>query len=390
MPKILLILPLLFTILFANTQSEIEKKSQSLRSNKELEISLGKKLDELAKDILKGEKEIKSIDNEIQKLQNQVDDLKDKANSASKELIVLNKQNGDLISAKENIQNTMVRIISENFALDLVLNSKDYKSTQNIISSEIVERLSADSKLKFKELAKNYEATINLINSQNAKIASIQSSLKEFNSKKERLSEIRQKQSEVLRRNKDDKAIYIARISKLQKQQNELQQTLNKLKILSSKEAEKKTEPKSNVRVVGSSYQKSNVKPYRGKKTIPPLEKFSVKQKFGNYVDPIYNIKIFNESVVLKSNEQNAKVRSVLSGKVVFARQTNMLDNVVIIENTNGIHTIYANLEQIVPTIKVGTKIVKGYTIGRIKDELRFEVTQQNYHIDPLELIALQ
>lgn len=390
MPRILAIFLIFFVFLSANTQSEIEKKSKFLNKSKELEISLGKKLDELAKDILKGEKEIKNIDKEIQKLQNQVDELKDKANSVSKELVVLNKQNGDLIETKQNIENAMIRIISENFALDLVLESKDFKSAQSVVSKEIVEQLNANSKLKFKELAKNYENTLNLINNQNSKISSIQNSLKEYENKKVKLSEIRKKQSKILERNKDDKAIYMNRISRLQKQQIEIQQTLNKLKILSIKEQEKKVEKKSSVKVVGSSYQKSNVKRYIGQKTIAPLEKFSVKQKFGNYIDPIYNIKIFNESVVLKSNEQNAKVRSVLSGKVVFARQTNMLDNVVIVENANGIHTIYANLEQIVPTIKVGSKIIKGYTIGRIRDELRFEVTQKNYHIDPLELIVMQ
>lgn len=58
------------------------------------------------------------------------------------------------------------------------------------------------------------------------------------------------------------------------------------------------------------------------------------------------------------------------------------MDNVIIVENADGIHTIYAHLSQIAPTIKVGSRI-KGYVIGRIYDELTFEVTQKNYHINP-------
>ena len=93
---------------------------------------------------------------------------------------------------------------------------------------------------------------------------------------------------------------------------------------------------------------------------------------------------------MLRSNTTDAKVKSVLNGKVVFAKQTALLDRVVIIENDNGIHTIYAHLSQIAPTIKIGSVVQKGYVIGRVKDDLTFEVTQKNYHIDPLELISLK
>ena len=48
-------------------------------------------------------------------------------------------------------------------------------------------------------------------------------------------------------------------------------------------------------------------------------------------------------------------------------------------------HTIYANLSKI-SNIKKGQKIKKGYTIGRVKDELIFEVTQKSYHINPVRL----
>ena len=60
----------------------------------------------------------------------------------------------------------------------------------------------------------------------------------------------------------------------------------------------------------------------------------------------------------------------------------------LIIENENGIHTIYAHLSQIAPTVKVGSVVQKGYVIGRVRNDLTFEVTQRNYHIDPLEMIS--
>ena len=82
-------------------------------------------------------------------------------------------------------------------------------------------------------------------------------------------------------------------------------------------------------------------------------------------------------------------MKSVLDGRVVFAKNTIMLQKVVIVEHDNGIHTIYAHLDKIAPNIKVGKKVKKGAVVGRIKDDLTFEVTQKNFHINPLELISL-
>ncbi|HFU74440.1 MAG TPA: M23 family metallopeptidase, partial [Helicobacteraceae bacterium] len=109
--------------------------------------------------------------------------------------------------------------------------------------------------------------------------------------------------------------------------------------------------------------------------------------KYGTYTDPIYNIKIFNESVSLKSTTPNAKVKNVLNGKVILATSNPILENIVIVEHANGLHTIYAHLDKIAPTIKKGKRIKKGSIIGRVNSELMFEVTQKNYHINPMQLI---
>jgi len=141
------------------------------------------------------------------------------------------------------------------------------------------------------------------------------------------------------------------------------------------------------VRQIGSSYQKGSIAKYKGKKTIAPLKSYTVARKFGTFIDPIYKIKIFNEAVILKPKKPNAVVRNVLPGRVVYASKIPMLDNVVIIEHQNKLHTIYAHLTKIAPTIKVGKKIQKAYAIGRVDNKLKFEVTQEEKHINPMELI---
>ena len=77
----------------------------------------------------------------------------------------------------------------------------------------------------------------------------------------------------------------------------------------------------------------------------------------------------------------------MFNGKVILAQETPMLENVVIIEHADGLHTIYAHLDQIAPTVRKGKRLKKGSVIGRVNDELMFEVTQKNYHIDPLQVI---
>ena len=93
--------------------------------------------------------------------------------------------------------------------------------------------------------------------------------------------------------------------------------------------------------------------------------------------------------MVLKSKNKDAVVKSVLAGKVVFAKETNLLQRVVIVEHSNSLHTIYAHLDRISPTIKVGKNVRKGEVLGRVENELTFEVTQEKFHINPLELISL-
>ena len=232
------------------------------------------------------------------------------------------------------------------------------------------------------------------------------SNLKTFKFKQAELVSLQDKQMKTLANLKRDKEIYQKQLSRLQAQQDEIRKTLEELKIVAKRESEEAKKALAAQKAAEAKAQKNNknkkgeaaasasdgdVKQFGSSyQTIAPLDGFTVKQKFGNYVDPIYNIKIFNESVVLSANSPDAKVKSVFNGKVVFAKETAMLDKVIIIENPNGIHTIYAHLSHIAPTVKVGAKVQKGYVIGRVQRDLTFEVTQKNYHIDPLEIIGLK
>jgi septal ring factor EnvC (AmiA/AmiB activator) len=156
------------------------------------------------------------------------------------------------------------------------------------------------------------------------------------------------------------------------------------------KEVERKSKKQSErVRQINSSYQKEKVAVYRGGKTISPLKGAKLIKKFGTYVDPIYKIKIFNESITLLAPVSPAKVQNVLNGKVVFAGKSSMLGKVVVVEHGGRIHTVYAGLSKIAPTIRVGRKIRKGYVVGKVNRKLMFQATKNSKHINPLKLIRL-
>ena len=413
----LLILAVCATLFAAGaTANKTQSTKQDLKTKAEQEKKLNKKLDELAKSILSGEKNVKTTAEQISILSVQVKELESSAKAADASLNTLIAQNKDLLAEQKRIEASLLAIISKRFAYDLIVPKNYIESEESIISAEILNSLTKDSQNQVNKIAKDYSKTINSIKSQTDKISAIKLDLAEFRSKQNKLIALQTKQKKDLAKLKSDKDSYEKELSAIQAEQDELRKTLEKLAIIAKNEEEEKaraqqkakleeakkaknneksasqtssrTTAKNDVRQIGSSYQMSRVKRYTGAKTIAPLEKFTLKQAFGDYTDPIYKIKIFNESVVLRSALSDAVVKNVLDGKVVFAKETSLLQKVVIVENKDGIHTIYAHLSKIAPTIKVGSRLKKGYVIGRVEQDLTFEVTQKNYHINPMELIA--
>ena len=411
----LLILTVCATLFAAGTTAnKTQSTKQNLKTKVEQEKRLNKKLDELAKSILSGEENVKTTAEQISALSVQVKELESSAKAADASLNTLIAQNKDLVAEQKRIEASLLAIISKRFAYDLIVPKNYIESEESIISAEILNSLTKDSQNEVNKIAKDYSKTINSIKSQTDKIGAIKLDLAEFRSKQDKLIALQTKQKKDLAQLKSDKDSYEKELSAIQADQEELRKTLEKLAIIAKNEEEEKARAqqkakleeakkaknneklasqsqktaKNDVRQVGSSYQMSQVKRYTGAKTIAPLEKFTLKQAFGDYTDPIYKIKIFNESVVLRSALSDAVVKNVLDGKVVFAKETSLLQKVVIVENKDGIHTIYAHLSKIAPTIKVGSRLKKGYVIGRVERDLTFEVTQKNYHINPMELIA--
>ncbi|RDU73354.1 hypothetical protein CQA66_01420 [Helicobacter aurati] len=139
---------------------------------------------------------------------------------------------------------------------------------------------------------------------------------------------------------------------------------------------------------VDSVYQPVNTIKYTGKKTLAPLKSYSLEQSFGDYLDPVYKIRIFNNGVVLKPKGEDSQVYNIMDGKIIHVQEMPGLKKVVIIEHANSLHTIYSMLDKIPPTLKKGFVIKQGYVIGRVNDRLNLEIIQGDKHINPMEVIA--
>lgn len=415
MKKIALFL-LIFSYIFADqsTKDKIELTSKNIAVKKSEEKNLSKKIDELGVLIVKESAELKKTNAQIDEITGLVVNLSQKYKDEALELDELNKQTDELVKIKLELEKKIAELIVEDFSFNLIQDS-DIKTHEALISNEIFLSLSDVFRKDIANLIITHDKTNKTIDKKNKEISNLEKNLKEYNAKKEELSNAQKKQKKLVENLNKNKEDYIQKLINTQKQSEALASTLEELKIIDDKEEKakakkiaqknaQKQQPQpeilqrdkrvedidKKVKLYGSSYKESRVKKYVGSKTISPLKNAFVKRKFGNFIDPVYDIKIFNESVILSSNTQNAQVYNVLDGKVIFAKSTPVLDNVIIVENKNGIHTIYANLSQIAPTIKNGSVIKKGYSIGRVKSDLTFEVTQKNFHIDPLELISLK
>ena len=382
MKKLLIVL---FSLsLFANQIENNTKKLEQTQNEKE---QISKKLEDLASEIIEGEQKLKEINEKVKKTSNITAELQELVNAQNGELNTFITQNKELMKDKEKLGAKLVEIIAKDFSYDLIAPKDLIDSSMSIVSIEVLNTLSEVLNNELYKISKDYARTQQQIDYKQKKISEMNINIDNYKKQAKELSELKKRQENLISKQKQDEKIYKQRLTNLQKQQDEIRATLAKLKIIENEKSNKKSSQTTQVKHSDTLSYDGKVAKYTGAKTIAPLVDFSVKQKFGDYIDPIYKLKIFNENVVLRSNTPDANVRVVFDGKVVFANDTAVLDKVVIVEHANGIHTIYAHLSKFSKLAKVGEVLKKGNIVGKVERDLTFEVTQKNYHINPLELI---
>ncbi len=422
-------------LLAASTTQKIKESKKAINQSSRQAKTVQKKLEGTKQNINKAKKEIKLIDNKLTKLSQDYIYTEDEYSRVSSQVKVYNKM---LVKINQDLRvkhDALIALFAEQ--LSLVAALKQFKETtrSSIISQEFYEQYRINNQKKIL-LLENDILSLEATKSQKLQIANqAKQELGMINKQRKTFVIQKTNQEQMIAKLNKQEERYQAELQSIAKRQDSMRSTLVKLNILRSNEVaearrmekiqqeaisletarrkrlrvqqanakdfERKTGKKvdmatleasrqsDRVRQINSSYQGLQTYNYQGSKTISPIEGARVIKRFGTYEDAVYKIKIFNESITLQAPSADAKVVSVLDGKVVYAGDSSMLGKVVVVSHGGNLHTVYAGLSKIPPTIGVGSTVSKGYTIGKVLKRLIFEATKNSKHIDPLKLIQI-
>jgi len=405
MIRLILIFILTFSVLSSkdDIDNKIVKTSTTLNKFGKNYQNLNRKMSYTAKAILKQKRELDKQSKYLKKLKNILKNKEKSYKISNKKLTLLNSSQKKLQNKQKKIEDNLVFFIAKTITLSLVIQEEYSSDINSLIEFEVLKKVLKNSKDKAKELNEVFYANAQDISRLNKNRDKLKKAIKEIDMKRADVISVQKANKKALKKLNNNRYSYKMALKKILAKQDSLKKTLAGLNIIRIDRVKKAREEKARklafssrkklsnknlpkVKQHGTSYKSVKTKRYRGSKTIAPLKYYTVTKKYGTYTDPIYGIKIFNESISLKPKGKSINVRTVFNGKVIYADKTAVLNNIVIVEHKNGLHTIYANLSKISPNIKKGQRIKKGYILGRVEDELIFEVTQKSYHINPIRL----
>ena len=384
----------------AKIDERIQKTSTKLSETKQTYTSLNAKLEATADKIIK-QRQVVNVQQEH--LNSLVTELQTKEGVYQSNKLTLNglqTQQDNLVKTQNDIEQKLVFAIARNTSISLLINDDRAKEANAIITEEALKLHLKQINQEIKDLNLVFSENSVKISALSTKTTALKQSIAIIDKQKQTVIATKKENEKAIAQLEKDKNEYKLSLGRILNQQKSLQNTLASLNIIKREAMKPKKAPPplltqkpgskplpEGTREAISQYQPSNTAAYSGERTIAPLDGYVITKRFGPYTDPVYGIKIYNESVSLRPTDPDAKVKAILNGKVILAKPTAMLDNVIIIEHDNGLHTIYAHLDKIAPTVAVGQRIKQGSIIGRVGRELMFQITQRNAHIDPLQVI---
>ncbi len=430
----------------SNIDQKIQANKEKLESADDKKETTNIKIKELADQIENQNNNISNLEKEIKQINTDIEEHQKLLEESKNKLDDLQSKSTELIREKTSNEEQIVDTIIEEFSVSIAVKLVSEDSLQELIDREVYTLLSQHSKDKVVKLNTSYSSLSANTKNNQKDIDKISLYIDERQKAKDKLTGLKQKLSSSISNLEQQHKTYQEELNKFAKEQESLKSLLSELNILKQAETKKEQDAKAaaeeekrkklqellaskktpaknetaekedvqednsfdtvqtsdvrnqkyaknlslDVKKIGSSTDGVSIVKYKGEKSIAPLKSFRVVKNFGTYFDPVYKIKLFNESITLKSDEDQAKVVAVLNGKVVYAKKSaGMLENVVIIQHEDGVHTIYSHLDEISPTLVVGKWIKQGYVVGRVNDTLMFQATKDSSHIDPKDLFKI-
>jgi septal ring factor EnvC (AmiA/AmiB activator) len=398
--KLILILFSFIILNATNIKAKIQQTKNKITYTKIQISNMNKKLDELIQNINKQKDILNSIHKNIDELNKKIIFLK-KNLYISKDNLSKLKQKKELLEQKRNIlKNKLIQFIIDNYTLQI----QDITSEKNLIKYEILLSITQIANKKIQNILKNYKDITSQITTIIELIQSIKNRKKILENKKQQLIKLKKQQYKKIIELNNKKIEYKKKLKQLIQNQKTIQNQLEKLNIiqkriaLRAKKIRERNEyllnhkitaaDKIKIKDYGDLYMKTPTKKYYGEKTISPVKNGVIIKKFGSYIDPIYHISIYNDSITIKTKPYT-KIRSIFNGKVIFvSKQHN--NKMIVIKHKNNLYSIYAKLYKISPFIKKGYHVKKGEIIAKTDGEFEFEITYKTYPINPLQVINLK
>jgi septal ring factor EnvC (AmiA/AmiB activator) len=395
-----------------NTQSEVYKKAKAYKN-------IYSKISQISQSIKKEKKKLRLLNSDIKILKHKLTKSSKELDTKKTSLEDTKKLQKEILDRKQKLELELVNYLTKDLSLSMIIKKIGNQDLNEVIQEEVFTKYNDIIKKKLKGLVLDIGKHEELLQKVVKKVDSLTEFIETNKLELAKLKDLKTKRENSVKDYQKQRDEYSVQLDSITKQKNNLSKILKNLKVLKNKEDERarkeeqerirqakiekqKAEKKDtnnivteydksfDIRKLGSSYQKARVTRYRGKKYSPPIKRYKIVKKFGTYVDPVYKIKIFNDAIILKSTVKNQKVRTVLTGKVIYAKKMPTLGNVVIIKHKNGIHTTYAQLDSIATGIRKGKWLKTGYVIGRVSDELSFQAVKNDKYINPIRFIHVK
>ncbi len=392
------------------------------------------KIKESKHSLVSTQKEKSVTHKQLQVIANKIKQLKDEIEKYDKKIYELN---GILGNANKKYQDAMAEIkgidnIVKSLDKDIEKKTKEFaqkvsmqlggvvaqnktaqKDEKSVVLKEVLDRYKNYNQQELLKLSRNIEQKNALRKNLLKRRDDIAKSIKDVNAQKKLYEKEKAQKSKLLKKLALEEKLYSKRLREIFRRQTVIRLTLTKLNLIqeeTAKEAKRREiELKKRIRALrhsrhsnttkvavvdgvkqyGTSYSLDNIYKYRGVKTIAPLKSAKLIKNFGTFIDPIYKIKSHSDSVTLISKSSDRRVYNVMNGEVSYIGENSMLGKLVVIKHSNGMHTIYADLNKFSPFLKVGAKVKKGSIIGKVKRKLIFEATKNGKFINPTRLINL-
>lgn len=394
-------LALIVSASMANIDQDIAKNKDKLATAQSQEKAISKKLDELGRAINSKNAELVQLGKQIENLQKDITQNQGKSLSQEKSLKDSKARQIALIEQKQALEAQMIKLIAQGIAFHIIIEREgSADSVDGVIESYVYQILHEHTRSSIKTLNAKQSILNNEIEKITSTISQLQSSIKIQTDKKDSLQAAKAQQNAILSKMQDELSTYNEQLKDIVKERKNLDEILEQLNIVKEQKQKSASQqafinnqknPNSikAPKQFGTSYRDVPTIAYKGAKTFAPLERYTIEKPFGPYFDPVYKFKIFNAAILFNPTSRNAQVKNVLDGKIVYAKDAPGLKKVIIIEHTNAIHTIYAYMDSIESSIKVGQAVKKGAILGRVNERLSFEITQKDKHINPADFIKL-